>query len=82
MTTNTETPFPTQTPNVALENPAVRRVLGWVLGVGGVVIPVVTAVDAASNDFDLTRWTNPISAGFLALFGIYQLAVTNRNIPG
>ncbi len=82
MSTNTDTPtFPTQTPNVALENPAIRRAIGWILGVGAIVLPVVTAVDANSGDFDLTRWTQPASAGLLALFGVYQLAVTNRNIP-
>lgn len=76
-----ENDYPTETPNVALANPAVRRAIGWVTGIGAIVLPTLTAIDAASEQLDWTSWTAPANAGLLALVGVYGLSVTQRNIP-
>lgn len=69
------------TPNVVLANPQVRKVLNWVVGLAAVILPVVTVVDARSNAFDLTDWTDPATAGTSVLAGLLALVVTVPNIP-
>ena len=70
-----------QTPNVALANPHVRLVVQWILGIGGILVPTLAAIDSAAPAFDISGWINPAAQGLLALTAVYGLAVTQRNIP-
>lgn len=75
------TPNPSETPNVVLANPTVRRVLGWVVGSAAIVVPLLTIVDARSDLFDITAFTDPATAGTSFLAGLLGLAVFVPNIP-
>ena len=46
-----------ETPNVVIESPGVRRALNAVLSYGTLAVGLVTAVDAASPAFDLSGYT-------------------------
>ncbi len=72
---------PTQTPNVVVENPTVRKIAGITLGIVGLALGTTLVVDGATNAFDLTELTNPISAGYLYLSSVFGLVVTVPNIP-
>lgn len=69
------------TPNVVVQNPAVRKVAGVVLGIAGILLPVLLAVDAATEAFDLAAFTTPALAGVSALAGVFGLSVTVPNVP-
>ena len=75
------TPTPTQTPNVVVSNPAVRKVAGVVLGVALIVFPAAAVLDAASPELDFSVWLIPATAVTSFLAGIFGLAVTTPNIP-
>jgi hypothetical protein len=75
------TPTPSVTPNVVLANPQVRRVLNWVVGIAAVIVPLATIVDARSDAFDITGFTDPATAGTSFLAGLLGLTVTLPNIP-
>ena len=81
MTLTTPEPKPTETPNVVISNPSVRRVIGWIVGLGAVALPVVMVVDAEVDVFDLRTWTRPLVAAVSTLAGIFGLTVTLPNIP-
>lgn len=71
----------TQTPNVVIENPQVRRVLRTVLdSVGGVTF-IAIAADQASAAFDVSAWTIPIMAAYTAARVVFGFAVDNTNTP-
>jgi len=71
----------TETPNVVVENPTVRRVAGIVLGTVGLVLGTVGVVDGAAPAFDLTAITGPVTAGYLYLASAFGLVVTVPNVP-
>lgn len=75
------TPTPSQTPNVVIANPKVRRVANVVLGVVGLAVGTAVVVDAASTAIDITAITTPIFAGYAYLASAFQLAVTLPNTP-
>lgn len=75
------TPIPSETPNVVLANPTVRRALGWVVGLSAILVPLATIIDARSEAFDWTAFTDPATAGTSFLAGLLGLVVTVPNIP-
>jgi hypothetical protein len=75
------TNLPDETPNVVVQNPAVRRVANAVIGVTGLVLGSVIVADLASPAFDLSVYTDPISAVYLYLASGFGLGVTLPNVP-
>jgi hypothetical protein len=75
------TPLPSETPNVVLANPVVRRTLGWVVGVAAVVVPTAAVIDQASADLDWSSWLAPATAATSFLAGLLGLIVTVPNVP-
>jgi len=73
--------LPTETPNVVLANPTVRRVLNYVVGTAAIVLPVATIIDSRSDDFDWTSWTDPATAAISFLAGLLAVAVSGPNVP-
>lgn len=74
-------PFPTQTPNVVIENPKARKIARTVLDVIGALIGTVIVVDLASDAFDATAITTPVVAGWSYLRLVFGVAIDNRNTP-
>lgn len=81
MTLNPNPNFPTETPNVTIENPAVRKGIRSVVDGIGAAIFVVGAVDAASAGFDLAWLLVPAGAAYIAIRAVFGFAVDNRNTP-
>jgi hypothetical protein len=74
-------PIPTYTPNVIVENPTVRKVVGNALGVASLLLAVGTLVDGAIAELDYAFVTGPAAVIVAGLFGIFQLGVTSPNVP-
>ena len=72
---------PSNTPNVVVENPNVRRVANIALGVVGLLVGTAIVVDGSSPAFDISDYTNPISAGYVYLSSAFGFIVTIPNIP-
>ena len=72
---------PTQTPNVVIENPNIRKVVRSVIDAIGGLTFIATAVDAASDNIDIAAWTFPILAGYAAARVVFGFAVDNANTP-
>lgn len=72
---------PSETPNVVLQSPQVRRVLNWVVGLAAVIVPTAAVLDAASLDIDWSAFVIPATAVTSFLAGLLGLAVTTPNIP-
>ena len=75
------TPLPTQTPNVVIENPAVRKYLRLGLDFIGAALFITLAVDASSEAFNLLEYTVPVLAGWTAARTIFGFAVDAPNTP-
>ena len=73
--------LPSNTPNTVVENPNVRRTANIVLGVVGLLVGTAIVVDGSSPAFDISAYTNPISAGYVYLASAFGLVVTVPNIP-
>jgi hypothetical protein len=74
-------PIPTYTPNVIVENPTIRKVVGNALGVASLLLAVGTLVDGAIAEIDYAFITGPAAVIVAGLFGIFQLGVTSPNVP-
>jgi len=72
---------PTETPNVVVANPNVRRAANIVLGVIGLVVGTAVVVDASTPAFDISEITTPVFTGYAYLASLFGLAVTLPNIP-
>lgn len=79
---NTQTPLPTQTPNVIIENPRVRKVTRTVIDVIGAAAFVAATVDLSSAQIDISAFTVPILAGYGAARSVFGFVVDNPNTPG
>ena len=69
------------TPNVRIENPKARKLIGDVLGWAVVGLFALNIIDMNIAELDLAWLAIPLNgilAGFLALF---QLLVTSPNVP-
>ena len=72
---------PTETPNVVIENPQVRKIVRTVLdSIGGLTF-IAAAVDVASPDIDIYSITGPILAGYAVARVVFGFAVDNPNTP-
>jgi hypothetical protein len=76
-----DTPQPSETPNVVLQNPAVRRALNWIVGLAAIIVPAAAVLDAASPDLDWSSVVVPATAVTSFLAGLLGLIVTTPNIP-
>jgi hypothetical protein len=72
---------PTETPNVVVTNPLIRKVAGNTLAVGSLVLAVAVLVDGAIAEIDYANITEPAAVIITGLFGIFQLSVTSPNVP-
>ena len=72
---------PTETPNVVISNPKVRKGINIALWSAGVILGTVIVVDGSTPAFELSQVTGPISAGLLYLGSAFGFAVTLPNIP-
>ena len=70
-----------ETPNVVIASPAVRKLLNAVVGYGSLLVGLVVAVDTASPAFDLLAYTTPTWAGLAFLNSALTVGVTIPNIP-
>lgn len=80
-TSMTNAPLPSETPNVVVENPTVRKVAGNTLAVASLVLAIATLVDGAIAEIDYGNVTGPAAIIIAGLFGIFQLGVTSPNVP-
>lgn len=69
------------TPNVVIESPTVRRVLNHIVGWGAITLGLAQAIDGASDAFDWSAVTTPATAGIAFLAGVLAVGVTAPNIP-
>lgn len=74
-------PLPTQTPNVHIQNPNVRKAIRTILDVIGGLTFIVMMVDVSSPAFDVAAWTVPILQGYAAGRVVFGFAVDNPNTP-
>jgi hypothetical protein len=72
---------PSETPNVVLANPTVRRVLNWIVGLAAVIVPTALVIDSASPELDWSSFLAPATAATSFLAGLLGLVVTTPNIP-
>ena len=72
---------PTDTPNVVVSNPLVRKIVGNTLAVASVGLAIATLVDGAIAELDYATITGPAAVIIAGLFGIFQLGVTSPNVP-
>lgn len=72
--------YSTDTPNVVVQNPTVRKVAQWVIGVAALVVPSL-AIIQSSSALDFSSWL-PAAMGVTSfLAGAFGLAVVVPNIP-
>lgn len=71
----------TETPNVVVQSPKIRRAANWILGIVGLVLGTLIVVDGASDAFTLAGFTGPASAAYLYLGSAFQIGVTLPNVP-
>lgn len=69
------------TPNVVIQSPKVRKVAQWVIGVAAIVLPAAMVLDSASPELDWTVWTVPGMAVTSFLAGVWGVAVAAPNVP-
>ncbi len=72
---------PSYTPNVIVQNPIVRKVVGNVLAGATLLLSIATLVDGAIAEIDWSAVTGPAAVIAGGLFGIFQLTVTSPNVP-
>jgi hypothetical protein len=75
------TPQPTQTPNVVIEDPRVRKAIRTVVDAIGGITFIAGAVDLASADLDFASVTIPVMAAYTAARVVFGFAVDNTNTP-
>lgn len=73
--------LPTETPNVRIEDPKIRKILRSLIdGIGGLAF-IAGAIDLASADLDFAAWTIPVMAAYTAARVVFGFAVDNPNTP-
>jgi 6,7-dimethyl-8-ribityllumazine synthase len=70
-----------ETPNVIIPDPKVRKGIQIALAVAGVIVGTAVVVDGSTPAFDITAITTPVTAGLLYLGSALGFAVTIPNIP-
>lgn len=69
------------TANARVKNPKVRRVVGRVFGWSALALLAVGIVDQAIGAFDVSSALGAASTIVVGLFGLWQLVVTDPNVP-
>ena len=69
------------TPNVRVENPEVRKIVGNILGWAVILLLAVTVVDMNVPALDLAWLTVPAAGSLAGLQSLWQLIVTSPNVP-
>lgn len=74
------------TPNVNIENPRVRKIVGNILGVIAILSGATAIVlgfwpELASLPVDIARVLTTVNALVAFFSGIFQIAVTSPNVP-
>lgn len=69
------------TPNVVIENPTIRKVVGNALAVASLGLAIATLVDSAIAEIAYSNITGPAAVIIAGLFGIFQIGVTSPNVP-
>lgn len=72
---------PTETANVVIANPTVRKVAGNTLAVASLILAIAVLVDGAIAEIAYGNVTGPAAVIITGLFGIFQLSVTSPNVP-
>lgn len=76
-----ETPTPSETPNVVIHDPRVRKVATATITVSSIIVGAASVLDLASPELDWSAVTSPASAVVLFLAGVFGVAVTLPNVP-
>ncbi len=69
------------TPNVVVQNPAVRKVAGVIIGSAAIIVPAAVVLDGATDALDWSAWTVPAMAVTSFLAGLFQVSVSTPNVP-
>ncbi|WP_193596060.1 hypothetical protein [Microbacterium sp. YJN-G] len=69
------------TANARVKNPKVRRVVGRIFGWSALALLAVGIVDQAIGAFDVSAELGAASTIVVGLFGLWQLVVTDPNVP-
>lgn len=69
------------TPNVSIENPKVRKAIRTTLDTIGALTFIAIAIDAAAPEFDISAITTPIMAGYGAARSAFGFLVDNPHTP-
>lgn len=69
------------TPNVVVENPAVRKAAQLVLSIVGLTLSSAMVLDNSIPGADWSAWTNPAFALYGFLAATFGLAIITPNIP-
>lgn len=72
---------PSETPNVIITNPTIRKVVGNVLGAATTLLAIATVVDGAIAELDYANITGPAAVIIAGILGVFQLTITSANIP-
>lgn len=72
---------PSTTPNVIVQDPTVRKIVGNTLGAVSLLLSIAVLVDSAIAEIDFANITGPAAVITAGLFGIFQLGVTSPNVP-
>lgn len=70
-----------ETPNVVIKNPKIREGVRTVLDTFGGLTVITSAVDLASDAFDIGAFTIPALAGYAMARVVFGFAVDNPNTP-
>jgi len=69
------------TPNVRIESPTARKIIGNVFGWATLILLAIGVVDAPIEQLDLAWFTVPATTIVAGLFSLYQLTITSPNVP-
>ena len=69
------------TPNVRIESPKARKIIGDSIGWAGVAVTAAVIVDQAIPAIDLAFITVPAGAIVLGFLSLFQTIVTSPNVP-
>lgn len=69
------------TPNVRIESPVARKIIGNVFGWTTLGLLAIGVVDTSIEQLDLAWFTVPATTIVAGLFSLYQLTITSPNVP-
>lgn len=69
------------TANARVKNPTARKIVGRIFGWSAVSILAVGIIDQAVASFDVSAHLGAAATIVVGLFGLWQLVVTDPNVP-